>query len=320
MIEVQQLTKRFEAVTAVKDLSFKIDTGETLALIGTSGSGKTTTLKMINRLIEPTAGKIIVEGEEVQELPVVELRRRMGYVIQETGLFTHYTVEENVGVVPRLLGWDKARIRERTQALLEQLGLSSEQFAGSYPGQLSGGQQQRVGIARALAADPPIVLMDEPFGALDPITRGDIRRDFMELEELKNKTTILVTHDVEEAFEMADWVCLLDEGRMQQIGTPAELLFEPANDFVVDFLAEQRLQLEMEVIALEDLFDSLPESPPDGGKEQSFSLTTSVRQVIATLSSAPGHDLTGMVERDDQYRYFDLPGLMQQFFQYQKNL
>lgn len=320
MIEVQQLTKRFEAVTAVKDLSFKIDTGETLALIGTSGSGKTTTLKMINRLIEPTAGKIIVEGEEVQELPVVELRRRMGYVIQETGLFTHYTVEENVGVVPRLLGWDKARIRERTQALLEQLGLSSEQFAGSYPGQLSGGQQQRVGIARALAADPPIVLMDEPFGALDPITRGDIRRDFMELEELKNKTTILVTHDVEEAFEMADWVCLLDEGRMQQIGTPAELLFEPANDFVVDFLAEQRLQLEMEVIALEDLLESLPESPPNGGKERSFALSTPVRQAIAVLSSAPGHDVTGRVERDGQYRYFDLPGLMQQFFHYQKNL
>jgi len=318
MIEVQHLTKRFEAVTAVKDLSFKIDTGETLALIGTSGSGKTTTLKMINRLIEPSEGAILVEGEEVHDLPVVELRRRMGYVIQETGLFTHYTVEENVGVVPRLLGWDEERIRERVRALLEQLGLPPGQFVHSYPGQLSGGQQQRVGIARALAADPPIVLMDEPFGALDPITRGDIRRDFMELEELTSKTTILVTHDVEEAFEMADWVCLLDAGRMQQIGTPAQLLFEPANDFVVDFLSEQRLQLEMEVITLNDLLEALPASPPNGEREQSFAPSTPVRQVIAALSSVPGHTLTGRVEHEGRARYFDLAGLMQQFFQYQK--
>lgn len=249
MIEVKNITKTFGAYTAVNDISFVVKEGETIVFLGTSGSGKTTLLKMINRLLDPDSGEILINGRRVVEQRVEDLRRKIGYVFQNTGLFPHYTIEENISTVPRLLGWERERIAQRVTVLMEKLQLRPEQYRYAYPNELSGGQQQRVGIARALAADPPVLLMDEPFGALDPITRSNVRKDFKELDELRSKTIILVTHDVQEAFELADRILLMDKGRIVQEGTPDELLFNPSADYVRRFLEEQRFQLEAERIA-----------------------------------------------------------------------
>ncbi len=258
MIQVEHLSKQYETVTALHDLSFELQAGQTLVLAGTSGSGKTTTLKMINRLIEPSGGRILLQGEDIMQQPLAEMRRKMGYVIQHIGLFPHYTIAENVAVVPQLLGWEETRTRARAEELLQLLGLEPASFLDRYPPELSGGQQQRIGIARALAADPPVILMDEPFGALDPITRQQLRRDFKQLDALRSKTTLIVTHDVEEAFVLGDLICLLDKGEVQQIGTPRDLLFEPANDFVRQFIGEQRLSLAYLALQLADVREQLP--------------------------------------------------------------
>ena len=252
MIEVKNITKTFGAYTAVDNISFTVQDGETLVFLGSSGSGKTTLLKMINRLLEPDSGEILIDGRRINEQRVEDLRRSMGYVFQNNGLFPHYTIEENIGTVPRLLHWDRQRIAQRATTLMEKLQLRPEQYRSAYPRELSGGQQQRVGIARALAADPPILLMDEPFGALDPITRTHVRKDFKELDELRSKTIILVTHDIQEAFELGDRILLMDKGKIVQQGTPDELLFKPAGDYVRQFLQEQRFQLEADRIAAGD--------------------------------------------------------------------
>lgn len=238
MIDIQHLVKRFASHTAVDDVSLQIASGETLVLLGTSGCGKTTTLKMINRLIEPSSGSIRVDGVDVRQQDGSTLRRRIGYVIQDGGLFPHYTVAEAVATVPRLLNWEPAAIQERTRELITKLQLP-ETVLTRYPAELSGGQRQRVGLARALAAKPPVVLMDEPFGALDPFTRRHVRRELFGLNELKETTVVLVTHDVNEALELADHIALMDQGRIVQIGTPDELLNKPANAFVRDFLDDQ---------------------------------------------------------------------------------
>ena len=235
MIDVRNLTKRFASYTAVDDVSLRVERGETLVLLGTSGCGKTTTLKMMNRLIEPTTGSITVDGVDVGQQPGPELRRRIGYVIQDGGLFPHYTVAEAIATVPKLLGWEPAVIQKRTRELIEKLQLP-EGLLSRYPAELSGGQRQRVGLARALAAKPPVVLMDEPFGALDPFTRRHVRRELFGLSELLETTVILVTHDVSEALELADRIALMDKGRIVQIGPPDTLRNQPANDFVRDFL------------------------------------------------------------------------------------
>jgi len=235
MIDVRNLTKQFASHTAVDGVSLTVDRGETLVLLGTSGSGKTTTLKMINRLIEPTSGSIRVDGIDVQQQSGPELRRRIGYVIQNGGLFPHYTVAEAIATVPKLLGWQSERIEQRTRELIDKLQLS-ETLLKRYPAELSGGQQQRVGVARALAAQPPVVLMDEPFGALDPFTRKHVRRELFGLNELKETTVVLVTHDVNEALELADRIVLMDKGHIVQTGSPAELTHQPANAFVRDFM------------------------------------------------------------------------------------
>ena len=226
-------------------------------LLGTSGSGKTTTLRMINRLIEPTWGEVYINGRSIFKQPAKMLRRSIGYVLQHTGLFPHYTISENIGIVPKLLQWESSKIKARTVALMEKLQLPPGKYLNAYPEQLSGGQQQRVSLARALAADPPILLMDEPFGALDPITRSDIKKEFRLIDDLKKKTVILVTHDVQEAFELGDWIGLMDEGKIIQQGKPAELLFNPGNDFVRQFLSEQRLQLELKTVKLKDIWNDL---------------------------------------------------------------
>lgn len=312
MIEVKNLTKRFDDRIAVQDLSFKLEAGQTLALIGSSGSGKTTTLRMINRLIEPDSGQILVNGEDMTHQPLEQMRRRMGYVIQNMGLFPHYTVAENVAIVPNLLKWSPTRTYARVQALLEHMGLTPSEFVGKYPNQLSGGQQQRVGLARALAADPPIILMDEPFGALDPITRMHIRREVLQLEEFQNKTIILVTHDVEEAFEMADMICLLHEGKVQQIGPPKVLLQQPANGFVSDFFAGQKLQLEWMLYTLEDVFMNLPvQRAEEEGLE--IPIQTSIRAALSLLNEHPSQ--TATVYLQNECRTFNLSSLMQAFQQ-----
>jgi osmoprotectant transport system ATP-binding protein len=210
--------------TLLSDLTMEVPRGETLVLLGRSGSGKTTTMKLINRLIDPTEGEVRVDGKSTLDWDPIQLRRRIGYVIQEVGLFPHLSIEENIGVVPRLEGWERERIQDRARALLVTVGLDPDQFAARFPAQLSGGQRQRVGVARALAADPPVILLDEPFGALDPITRRDIQQEFRALQERLKKTMVFVTHDVREALLLANRIGLVKEGKMVLLGSPADLL------------------------------------------------------------------------------------------------
>lgn len=252
MIKALNLVKKFGSSTAVNDISFEVKEGENLILLGTSGCGKTTTLRMINRLIEPDSGTVYLNGTDINSRPPEELRRGIGYVLQNHGLFPHYTVAENVAIVPRLLKWKNNDISKRSDELFHKLNLDPS-LADKYPAALSGGQQQRVGLARSLMVNPPVLLMDEPFGALDNLTRINIRKEFKQLDELVKKTIIMVTHDVQEAFEMGDRICLMDKGEIKQVGTPEELLFHPANDFVSGFFKEQRLQLELKSVSLTEV-------------------------------------------------------------------
>jgi osmoprotectant transport system ATP-binding protein len=239
MIELDAVRKVYPGGhVALHEVSLAVAAGTTLALLGSSGSGKTTLLKLINRLIEPSAGRVRIDGAESATLDPVLLRRRIGYVVQEAGLFPHLTAAANVEVVPQLLGWPAARRSERVRELFALLGLDAE-LGARYPAQLSGGQRQRVGIARALAADPAILLMDEPFGALDPLIRARLQDEFAALQARLAKTVVLVTHDVDEAFRLADAVAVLDDGRLVQLGTPAEVRRAPASPFVAAFIARR---------------------------------------------------------------------------------
>jgi osmoprotectant transport system ATP-binding protein len=236
MIKLTHVSKSFDGgqTYAVKDLSFQIRKGETLVLLGSSGCGKTTTLKMINRLIEPTQGTVEVDGKDVMGRNPVELRRQIGYVFQGIGLFPHMTVEQNVEIVPRLLGWSSRSKRERMQELLNLVGLPAESFAQRFPDELSGGQQQRIGVARALAADPDYLLMDEPFGALDALTREALQQELLTLKKQLKKTIVFVTHDLHEALLLGDRIAILHEGHLEQIGTKKDILEAPATQFVLD--------------------------------------------------------------------------------------
>jgi osmoprotectant transport system ATP-binding protein len=226
---------------AVNDLSLAIPAGRICVLVGPSGCGKTTSLKMVNRLIEPTSGRILLGGVDAASRDVTDLRRGIGYVIQQTGLFPHQTIVDNVGTVPRLLGWPASRIKERSEELLGLVGLDPAKYAGRFPSQLSGGERQRVGVARALAADPPIMLMDEPFGAVDPIVRERLQDEFLRLQADLAKTILFVTHDIDEAIKMGDLVAVFQEGgKVAQFGTPTELLASPASDFVARFVGADR--------------------------------------------------------------------------------
>ncbi len=240
MIELEGVTKRYGDVVAVEDLSFSVADGEVCVLIGPSGCGKSTTIKMINRVIEPSSGRILIDGKPAGgERPEV-LRRRIGYVIQSIGLFPHMSVAENIAVVPKLLRWDAARIRFRVDELLALIGLNPESYRGKYPRDLSGGEAQRIGVARALAADPPLLLMDEPFGAVDPLGRLGLQSEFLKIQRRLRKTVIFVTHDLDEAIRIADRIVLLDRGRLVQEDTPERLLSEPRNGFVKSFVGTDR--------------------------------------------------------------------------------
>ena len=232
MIELEGLTKRYEARTVVDDVSMTIPSGSVCLMVGTSGSGKSTVLRMINRLVVPSAGRVLIDGEDTASVPEHELRRRIGYAIQGHGLFPHRTVAENIATVPGLLGWPKSRIDARVEELLDVFQLDPGEFARKFPHQLSGGQQQRVGVARALAAEPNILLMDEPFGALDAIIRGRAQEDLLAIQRRFKTTIVLVTHDMEEAFHLGDRIAVLSEGRLLQYDRPEALLLAPADDFV----------------------------------------------------------------------------------------
>ncbi len=236
MIELNQVSKRFGSTVAADNLTLQIQRGECVVLLGPSGSGKSTALKLINRLVELDSGEIRLDGQDIKSYAPEQLRRQMGYAIQSIGLFPHWTVARNIATVPALLGWSRARIDARVDELLELLGLPPAQMRQRYPHQLSGGQQQRVGVARALAAQPQVLLMDEPFGALDPLTRQELQRELLRIQRSQGQTIVLVTHDVDEALFLATRIVLLDQGRIVQQATPRELLLYPANDWVATFI------------------------------------------------------------------------------------
>ncbi|GAB7129735.1 ABC transporter ATP-binding protein [Silvimonas sp. JCM 19000] len=245
MIEFKEVSKTFGAWQAVDKLSLRLPDGEFTVLIGPSGSGKSTTLKMINRLVEHDSGRILFAGQEIRSFSPEDLRRRMGYAIQSNGLFPHWTVAENIATVPTLLKWPKARIADRVTELLTLLDLDPNRYRDRYPHELSGGQQQRVGVARALAADPEILLMDEPFGALDPVTRAALQKELARIHQRSGKSIVLVTHDIDEALLLADRIVLLDQGRIAQVGTPQQILAQPASDFVADFVGRSEVGIKL---------------------------------------------------------------------------
>ncbi len=236
MIEIEALSKAYDQQLVVDGVRFSVPPGTVAAVVGTSGSGKTTLLRMINRLVEPTSGHVRIDGQDTRNIRPHELRRRIGYVIQGHGLFPHRTVAENIATVPQLLRWDKVRITRRVDDLLEIFRLDPGKYRDRFPGELSGGQQQRVGVARALAAEPNILLMDEPFGALDPIIRGKAREDLAAIQKQFGTTIILVTHDLDEAIQLGDSIAVMDQGKLLQYAPPAEILLHPASDFVADLV------------------------------------------------------------------------------------
>ena len=253
MIKLESITKSYGELTAVKDLTLEVKEGEFVVLLGPSGCGKTTTLKMINRLIIPTSGRIYVEGQDISTVNPIELRRQIGYVIQRIGLLPHMTISDNIALVPRLKGWSKDKRIKRADELLDMVDLDPETYRDKYPHQLSGGERQRVGVARALAVDPPILLMDEPFGALDPITRVQLQDEFLKLEEQVKKTVVFVTHDMDEAVRLADRIVIMDDGQLHQYATPMEMLRHPADEFVAQFMGGDRFFRQLKLLTVGDV-------------------------------------------------------------------
>jgi osmoprotectant transport system ATP-binding protein len=315
-LELRSVSKRYagQREPAIRELSLTVPAGEVCVLVGPSGSGKTTAMRLINRMIVLSAGDILLGGRSVLEREPRELRREIGYVIQQIGLFPHQTVGENVATVPRLLGWPKPRIAARVHELLELIGLDPQEMAGRYPAQLSGGQRQRVGVARALAADPPLMLMDEPFGAIDPINRAHLQDEFLRLQEKVKKTVVFVTHDIDEAIKMGDRIAILREGGvLAQYDTPREILTRPADDFVAQFVGADRALKRLSLTTLAELELAQPngsqaqvgpngaraQADPAGastqlepGSEQRVPSGTSVRDALSILLASGGRPLT----------------------------
>src|SRR5882762_994190 len=288
VIRLENVTKQFPGGSnAVLDLSLEIPTGQTCVLIGPSGCGKTTTLRMINRLTDPDRGRILVDGEDTSKTDPAHLRLRMGYVIQQTGLFPHMTVGENVATVPRLWQWEKARIKVRVEELLQLVGLDPAVYRDRYPHQLSGGQRQRVGFARALGADPPILLMDEPFGAVDRITRERLQQEFIRIQRSMRKTVVFVTHDIDEAVMVGDRICLLQmQAKIAQYDTPEAILTRPANEYVAEFLGRERLVRRMSVVLIDpQTLEHLAGGPrPD---EPHVSIGSALTEAFAAALTSP---------------------------------
>jgi osmoprotectant transport system ATP-binding protein len=287
MIEIANLTKHFPGTArpAVDRLTLSIPEGEVCVLIGPSGCGKTTTMRMINRMIEPDSGKIIVGGRDVMSVDPVELRRHIGYVIQQIGLFPHWSIAQNIATVPRLLGWDARRIDTRVDELLALVGMNPEQYRGRFPRELSGGQRQRVGVARALAADPPVMLMDEPFGAIDPITRARLQAEFLRILQGLAKTIVFVTHDIDEAIRMGDRIAIMKDGALIQYGTPEAILAHPADAFVAEFVGSDRALKRLALTAASEV----AEHPAGALPAHSIGADASLREALA-LMLATGTD------------------------------
>ena len=275
-------TKTYGERKAVNDFSLEVREGELLVLIGPSGCGKTTSLKMINRLVEPDAGKILVDGRNAAEVPAVELRRHIGYVIQHVGLFPHMNVRDNVAAVPRLLKWDKSRIAQRTEELVNLVGLPPEKYAEAWPARLSGGEAQRVGVARALAADPPILLMDEPFGAVDPLTREILQTEFLRIQSELGKTVVFVTHDLDEAVRLGDRIAVMNEGRLVAVASPEDLLLD-SNPFVRDFTGDDRALRRLARIGVTDVVPGAINPPLDPASGGSVSSDASLKDALAAM-------------------------------------
>jgi osmoprotectant transport system ATP-binding protein len=288
VIRLENVNKEFaRGSNAVRDLTLEIPGGQTCVLIGPSGCGKTTTLRMINRLIDPDSGRILIDGEDTSAVDPPKLRLKMGYVIQNTGLFPHMTVGDNVATVPRLWDWDRARIKTRVDELLELVGLDPHEYRSRYPHQLSGGQRQRVGFARALGADPPILLMDEPFGAVDRITRERLQQEFIRIQRSMRKTVVFVTHDIDEAVMVGDRICLLQmQARIAQYDTPDAILTRPASDYVAEFLGRERLVRRMSVVSIDASTLEHPGSGPSAG-EPHVPLTSTLTEAFAAALASP---------------------------------
>ena len=286
MITFEHVTRRFAGRPVVDDLDLRIPAGEIVILVGPSGCGKTTTLRMINRLVEPSEGRILIDDVDTATMPPEELRRGIGYVIQQVGLFPHHTVAENIATVPRLLGWPRSRIDARVEELLELVGLPAADFGRRHPSELSGGQRQRVGVARALGADPPILLMDEPFGAIDPVVRLRLQHELLRLQSVVRKTIVFVTHDIDEAVRLGDRVALFAAGgHLAQYDTPAELLRHPRTGFVEEFLGDNLLLRRLALLPLRDV----PLHCDGARPATEVPLAASLRDALdATLRSSDG--------------------------------
>src|SRR5436309_3105381 len=291
-VEFRHVSKQYGPQGAVVDLSLLVPAGEICVLVGPSGCGKTTSLKMVNRLVEPSSGQVLIDGQDVMSIDVTTLRRGIGYVIQQIGLFPHQTVAENIATVPRLLGWPKGRVADRVHELLELIDLDPAEMDGRYPAQLSGGQRQRVGVARALAADPPLMLMDEPFGAIDPINRARLQDEFLRLQALVKKTVVFVTHDIDEAIKMGDRIAILREGGvLAQYDTPREILTHPADDFVAQFVGADRALKRLALARVADLDLVAPNGLVGQRNAQRVSATTSARDALSLLLVSGGEPL-----------------------------
>ncbi|MCK5737222.1 MAG: ATP-binding cassette domain-containing protein, partial [Spirochaetaceae bacterium] len=284
-LEWRNAGKSFAEKMAVDNFSLKVPQGELLVLIGPSGCGKTTSLKMINRLVQPDSGSVFVDGEDVSGVPSTELRRHIGYVIQQVGLFPHMSVAENVAAVPRLLKWDRDRIDARVNELLNLVGLPADEFADAWPSRLSGGEAQRVGVARALAADPPILLMDEPFGAVDPLTREILQREFLRIQSTLGKTVVFVTHDLDEAIRLGDRIAVMNEGRLAAAAVPGELLMD-ADPFIRDFTGEDRALRRLARLSVGAAISEVTPIVASGGRGSTAGISERTVRTDATLKEA----------------------------------
>jgi len=299
MIRLERVTKMFGTITAVDSVDMEVPTGAVCVLLGPSGCGKTTTMKMINRLIAPTSGKIFIDGRDTAEVDEVTLRRSIGYVIQQIGLFPNKTVEENICIVPDLLGWDRKKSRARAADLLTLVNLDPGVFLKRYPKELSGGQQQRVGVVRALAADPPVLLMDEPFGAIDPINREVIQDEFMKIQAELKKTVVFVSHDIDEAVKMASHIAIFRDGRLIQYDTPDKILAHPVNSFVADFVGSDRTLKRLRLIKVAD---AMMKDPPRVVGEDTLESAVARMQEhghISIVMVGPRGRARGMIRLDE---------------------
>jgi osmoprotectant transport system ATP-binding protein len=311
-LQLRDVSKLYDGQSepAIVDLSLTVPAGEVCVLVGPSGSGKTTAMRLINRLISISSGDILLGGRSVLQRDARELRREIGYVIQQIGLFPHQTVGENIATVPGLLGWSKERTAARVQELLELIGLDAQEMQNRYPAQLSGGQRQRVGVARALAADPPLMLMDEPFGAIDPINRARLQDEFLALQAKVKKTVVFVTHDIDEAIKMGDRIAILREGgRLAQYDTPREILIHPADDFVAEFVGADRSIKRLSLTTLGELKLLEPNGTRPGPTRAP--LETSVRDALSMILTAGGEALT-VVDGEDRVQGLLTLGLIEQ--------